>query len=202
MKKIKIWNDSPSEKQIDEIVDEIKDGRLVILPTDSLYGITCDALNSKAISKLCTLKKINPDKTHLSILCSDISMAADYARIDDRAFKLLKENTPGPVTFIFKALSSLPRAFKGRKIVGVRIPDCNTTLEVIRKLNSPLLTTSIEFEDDDFARNPELIAENYDSKVELIVLGEDGDSIPSTIVDCTSDYLEIIRQGKTEIILE
>ena len=123
MKTIKIWNDSPSERQLDEIASLLNEGQVMIWPTDTLYGIACDALNVKAIDRICRLKGLNPEKTHLSIVASDIAQAAEYAKIDNKVFRLLKVNTPGPFTFLCRAASSLPRGFKGRKTVGVRIPD-------------------------------------------------------------------------------
>lgn len=204
METIKIWNDRPSEQQSQEIAREISDGNLVILPTDTVYAIVCDALNPKAISRLCQLKGINPDKNHLAVMCADISMAAEYAYIDDSGYRLLKEYTPGPFTFLFRAGRNLPKAFKGRKTVGIRIPDSVTDREIVKALGHPVLTTSIDFEDSDYAREPELIAESYDSKgIDLIVDGGDGGEEFSTIVDCSSDDSpEIIRQGKGEIFLD
>ena len=199
MKNIKIWNDDPSEKQLNEICQVLKEGELIILPTDTLYAIACDALNPKAIERLCALKGINPNKTNLSIICSDISMASEYTRFDNYAFKLLRDNTPGPFTFLFKAASSLPRVFKGRKTVGVRIPENKLCRKLAKNLGNPLLSTSIKYEDDDYAKNPELIKEAYEGKVDLIVEGEEGGTIPSTIVDCTGAEPEIIRMGKGEL---
>lgn len=196
MKVVKIWNDSPSDRQINEIVRDLENGCIVIYPTDTLYAIGCDALNVKAIDKICKLKNINPEKTNLSIICSDISQASEYARCDNKSFRLLKDNTPGPFTFLFKASSSLPKAFKGRKVVGVRIPDNNTVCQIVKQLGHPILTTSIEFADEDYARNVELITETYYSKVDVIIDGGDGGIEPSTIVDCTEDIPEIIREGK------
>lgn len=193
---MKIWNDKASERQLSEICRDLENGQTMILPTDTLYAIACDALNSKAIEKICRLKGINPEKTNLSILCSDISMASEYARFDNYAFKLLRDNTPGPFTFLFKTSSSLPKAFKGRKIVGVRIPDSQICLDIIQRLGHPLLSTSIEYEDDDYARNPQLIAEAYNDKVDFFLEGPDGDTETSTIIDCTGNEPEIVRQGK------
>lgn len=150
---------------------------------------------------MCKLKRINPDKTNLSIICHDISMAAEYARIDNKGFKLLKENTPGPVTFLFKSASTLPKAFKGRKTVGIRIPDNLTCREVAKYLGTPLITTTIEYEDLDHAVNPELIADTYYNLVDLMVEGEDGSTELSTIIDCTDNYPQIVREGKAEIDL-
>lgn len=196
MKTIKIWNNDASDRQLDQICDMLRNGETIILPTDTLYGIACDALNPKAIEKICRLKGINPEKTNLSIICSDISMASEYSRFDNKSFQLLRDCTPGPFTFLFKSASTLPKAFKGRKTVGIRIPDNKICLDLVTRLGHPIMTTSIEFADDDYARNPELIAEAYDGKVDLMLSCEDGDTEPSTIVDCTGADPEIIRQGK------
>ena len=131
MKIIKVWNDNPSDRQLQEIVNELEMGSIMIYPTDTLYAIGCDALNVKAIDRICKLKGINPDKTNLSIICSDLSQVSEYARYDNQSFRLLKDNTPGPFTFLLKSTSSLPKAFKGRKIVGVRIPDCATIRAIV-----------------------------------------------------------------------
>lgn len=195
MKSIKIWNDSPSEKQTEQIAERLKDGEIWIIPTDSLYGIMCDALNPKAVKLVCDLKGINPDKNNLSIICDGISMAAEYARIGNRTFQMMRDDTPGPITFLCKAQSNLPKEFKKRKTVGIRIPDCQTTRMICEKLGNPIMTTSIEFQDEDYARNPELIMEAYDGKVDGIVLGEEGSTVPTTIIDCTEDSPEIIRES-------
>ncbi len=200
MKTIKIWNEEASDRQLSEICRDLEAGQIMILPTDTLYGIACDALNPKAIERICRLKGINPEKTNLSILCSDISMAAEYARFDNYAFRLLKENTPGPFTFLFKSAPTLPKAFKGRKIVGVRIPDNRLCRDIVARLGHPILSTSIQFDDTDYAISPGLIAEAYDNRVDFFLEGEDGGTEPSTIVDCTGREAEIIRQGKGELV--
>lgn len=199
MKTIKIWNDSPSERQLGELARDLQAGALAVIPTDTAYAIVCDALNVKAIDRLCRLKGINPDKTNLAIICSDISMAAQYAKIDNDNYRLLKANTPGPFTFLFRALHSLPKAFKGRKTVGIRIPDCNLDTQLAGAMNSPLLTTTIEYSDEDHARSPELIAETYWNSVDIMVEGEEGTSDLSTVVDCTGETPEILRQSKGEL---
>lgn len=200
MKTIKIWNNDASDRQLDQICALLQEGEIMIIPTDTLYGIACDALNTKAIERICRLKGINPDKTNLSIICSDISMASEYSRFDNKSFQLLRDNTPGPFTFLFKSATTLPKAFKGRKIVGVRIPDNKLCLDLVKRLGHPILTTSIEFADEDYARNPDLIAETYEGKVDLMIAGEDGTTVPSTIVDCTGRQPEITRQGAGNII--
>lgn len=195
MKTIKIWGNNASDRQLQEISAWIRDGEIAIIPTDTMYAIVGDALNSKAVERICRLKNINPDKTNLSIICTDISMAAEYSRIDNTGFHLLKNYCPGPFTFLFKSASTLPKAFKGRKTVGIRIPDNKFDLELVSALGNPLITTTIEYKDDDYARNPELIAEAYDNRVDIMVDGEEGSTNLSTIVDCTGDTPEIIREG-------
>lgn len=199
MKTIKIWNDSPSERQLDEIVASLRGGEVVIIPTDTLYGIACDALNPKAVDKICRIKNLRPDKAPLSVICSGIAMASEYARIDDSVYRLIRDNTPGPFTFILRALSGLPKAFKNRKEVGVRIPDNATARMIAERLGNPLMTTSIEYEDEDHAREPEFIAETYDGDVSLIVEDDEGRTEPSTIIHCLGEDYEIIRQGRGEL---
>ncbi|MDE5790794.1 MAG: threonylcarbamoyl-AMP synthase [Muribaculaceae bacterium] len=201
MKTIKIWNDSPSDRQLTEIARDLEMGQIMVFPTDTLYAIGCDALNVKAIDRICALKRINPDKSNLSIICSDISMASEYCRIENFGYKLLREYTPGPFTFLFRASSSLPKAFKGRKVVGIRIPDNNTDREIAARLGHPILTTSIEYDDEDYAINPSLIAERYSDHIDFFIEGEDGSTECSTIVDCTGNQPEIVREGKGEIFL-
>ena len=195
MKSIKIWNDTPSDKQAEQIAERLRAGEIWIIPTDSLYGIMCDALNPKAIKNVCELKGINPEKNNLSIICQDIAMASDYARIGDRTFQMMRDETPGAITFLCKTQSNLPKEFKKRKTVGIRIPECTTARMICDKLGNPLLTTSIEFEDEDYARNPELIMEAYEGKADGIVIGEEGGTVPTTIIDCTEDAPIIIREG-------
>lgn len=195
MKTIKIWNDSASQKQLNDVANRLKDGEIAIIPTDTMYAIVCDALNIKAIDRICRIKNINPAKTNLSIICGGISMAAEYSRIDNQTFTMMRQNCPGPFTFLLKAASSLPKAFKGRKIVGIRIPDCEFARQLTETLGNPLLTTSIWYSDEDYAVNPELIAEEYDNKVDIMVEGGIGSTDVSTVIDCTGNAPEIIRQG-------
>lgn len=196
MDEYRIWNNTVSEQQARSMAARLERGELMVYPTDTLYAVGCDALNVKAIERLCKLQGIKPDKSCLSIICKDIAQAAEYARIENAGFRLMRDNTPGPFTFIFKAAGTLPRAFKGRKEVGVRIPDCDAPLRIVDALGHPILTASVHAEDDDYTVNPELIAESYAAKVDFILLGEDGGTEPSTILDCTGPEPEIIRQGK------
>lgn len=199
MRQIKIWNRTPSDRQLDDICKYLSDGEVIIWPTDTLYAFACDALNPKAIEKLCQLKGINPEKTNLSIVCHDISQAAEYARIENTGFQILKANTPGPFTFLLKASSKLPKAFKGRKIVGIRIPDNEISLQIVERLGNPVMTSSINFKDEDYAVNPDLIMEEYDGRVPMMVVDEEGGTVPSTIVDLTQEDPGVLREGLGEL---
>ena len=199
MKIIKLWGERLDDRQLQEITRDLKDGSTLITPTDTLYAITCDALSAKAIDKVCQLKGIKSEKTNLSIICSDISMAAEYGKFDNATFRMIRELTPGPYTFLCKASHSLPSIFKRRKVVGIRIPACEAVRQVVESLGNPLLTTSILYEDSDYARNPELIAEAYYNKVDMMIEGPEGGEVPSTIIDCTGSEPEVIREGLGEI---
>lgn len=199
MKIIKLWGERLDDRQLHEITRDLKDGSTLITPTDTLYAITCDALSAKAIDKVCQLKGIKSEKTNLSIICCDISMAAEYGKFDNATFRMIKELTPGPYTFLCKASHSLPSIFKRRKVVGIRIPACEAVRQVVESLGNPLLTTSIQYEDSDYARNPELIAEAYYNKVDMMIEGPEGGEVPSTIIDCTGSEPEVIREGLGEI---
>lgn len=195
MRIIKIWGETLDDRQLHEIVRDLKDGRIIIAPTDTLYAIMCDALSPKAIENVCKLKGINPDKSNLSIICSDISMASEYANFNNATYKLLKDLTPGAYTFLCRSAHSLPAAFKRRKIVGVRIPAFEAVRQIAAELGNPLLTTSIRYQDEDYGTNPELIEEAYNEKVDIIIEGPDGILEPSTIIDCTGSDIEVIREG-------
>lgn len=195
MKILKIWGDELSDRQLQETARDLKEGKTMIAPTDTLYAIMCDALSPKAIEAVCRLKSINPDKTNLSIICSDISMAAEYANFNNAVFRMLKELTPGPFTFICKTAHSLPAAFKRRKLVGIRIPDFKADRQLAEALGNPLLTTSIRYEDDDYGINPELIEEAYNDRVDIMIQGPDGLLTPSTVLDCSGPEIITIREG-------
>lgn len=201
MKILKMYTSNINDRFMDEIVDTLRDGGIVIYPTDTLYAIGCDALKNNAIERICKIKGINPQRTNLSIVCSDISQASQYARIDNRAFQLLRENLPGAFTFILPAASTLPKVFKGRKSVGIRVPDNVIACEIAKRLGNPILTTSIEWGDDpEDGCNPQAIAMKYEGVVDVVVDGGYGELTPSTVVDCTdSSAPEIIREGKGEL---
>ncbi len=201
MKILKMYTSNINDRFMDEVIETLRDGGIVIYPTDTLYAIGCDALKNNAIERICKIKGINPQRTNLSIVCSDISQASQYARIDNRAFQLLRENLPGAFTFILPAASTLPKVFKGRKTVGIRVPDNVIACEIAARLGNPFLTTSIEWDDDpEDGCNPQAIAMKYEDVVDIVIDGGNGELTPSTIVDCTdSSAPEIVRDGKGEL---
>lgn len=199
---IKIYPENPNQKEIDKVVKILRDGGLVIYPTDTVYAIGCDALNVRAVEKICRMKGINPAKSNLSIICYDLSNISEYAKVDTHTFKLMKKNLPGAFTFLLNTTSSLPKIYKDKKTVGIRVPDNNIIREIVRILGNPVLTTSVKNEDEiiEYSTDPELMDEKYENIVDLIVDGGYGGLEASTIVDCTDGEPNIIRQGKGELI--
>lgn len=198
---IKLYNDNPNQREIDKVVNILRDGGLIIYPTDTVYAIGCDAMNVKAVDKICKIKGINPDKSNLSIICYDLSNISEYAKVNNSIFKLMKKNLPGAFTFILNTTSKLPKIYKNKKTVGIRVPDNNIIREVVRVLGNPVLTTSVKDDDEviEYTTDPELIHERYENIVAAVIDGGYGGIEGSTIVDCTGDEPEIIRQGKGEL---
>ena len=198
MKILTIFPDNPNERHIAEAARALEQGEIIVYPTDTLYALGCDALNPKAIERLCRLKGLNPDKNLLSVVCADLSMASEYARIDNPTFRLLKEYLPGPFTFILRASTTLPKVIKGRKNVGIRVPDNRIARAIAGELGHPILSTSVPDDDDHSVCSPDAIELLYEnnSLVSLLVNGGEGAIDPSTIVDITdTDNPQILRQG-------
>ena len=199
MQTLRIYPSSVNDRFIERAADILRRGGVMIFPTDTLYAIGCSALSTPAIDKVCRLKRLNPLKNTLSIICADISQASEYARIDNKAFALLRAHTPGPYTFILPASQKLPKAFKGRHTVGVRIPDNPISRRLAEELGAPILTTSIPSEglsDDEITHPAEITLRFESSGADLMIDGGQGSAIPSTVVDITdSSSPEVIRQG-------
>lgn len=198
MKTYKMYASSINERYVEEITELLRKGGVVIYPTDSLYAVGCDALNNRAVEKVCQLKDINPAKQRLAIVCDDISQASEYARIDNEAFRVMKGNLPGPFTFILPASSRLSKAFKGRREVGVRVPDNEIARRLAASLGNPLLTTTVEWPDadDEDLCQPSAISLHYGDSADAIVDGGEGGAVPTAVVSLLdSSEPEIIREG-------
>ncbi len=198
MQVVKIHPDNPNRRSIQRIVEALQNGEIIIYPTDTLYAIGCDALNVRAVERICRIKGIDPSKAHLSIVCHDLSDTAQYVRIDNTTHRLMRKNLPGAFTFILPAGAQLPKIYKQRKTVGIRIPDNNILHAILEELGTPLLSTSVtvDKEEPENTTCPELLAERYANDVDYVIDGGEGDIIGSTIIDCTGDEPEIVRQGK------
>jgi tRNA threonylcarbamoyl adenosine modification protein (Sua5/YciO/YrdC/YwlC family) len=195
---VKIYNENPNPREIERVVSVLSEGGIVIYPTDTLYGIGCDALNVRAVEKICDLKGINPQKSNLSIICNDLSAISEYAKVSTPLFKLMKKNLPGPFTFILPTTSSLPRIYKNKKTVGIRVPDNNIIREIVSQLGNPVLSTSVKENDAEveYSTDPELIHEKWGNIADMVIDGGPGGIEGSTVVDCTSGEPVIVRQGK------
>ncbi|MGI6224094.1 MAG: L-threonylcarbamoyladenylate synthase [Prevotella sp.] len=200
---IKLYSKNNSQRDLDRITDLLKDGGIIVYPTDTAYALGCSCLKERAVERICKIKDINPAKHYLSIVGPDLSHISEFAKVDNATFKLLKRNTPGPFTFILNPSSHLPKIFRNRKQVGIRIPDNPIARLLCEQLDAPLLSTTVPYDEDDdieYLTNPELIAERLGDEVDMVIDGGIGSAERSTIVDCTSGEPEIVRQGKGEII--
>lgn len=199
---VKIYEENPNEREISKIIKILQDGGLIIYPTDTVYAIGCDALNVRAVEQICKMKGINPEKSNLSIICYDLSNISEYAKVDNATFKFMKKNLPGAFTFILPTNSKLPKIYKNRKTVGIRVPDNNIIRKLVENLGNPILTTSIKDDDEviEYTTDPELIYEKYENLVDAVIDGGFGGIEASTIIDCTNTEPEIVRQGKGVLI--
>jgi tRNA threonylcarbamoyl adenosine modification protein (Sua5/YciO/YrdC/YwlC family) len=196
---IRVYPENPNLKHIRQVVDLLEIGGIIIYPTDTVYAMGCDIRANKSIEKIARFKGLNPDNPDLSLIFHDMSQLSDYTIIrDNTTFKLLKRNLPGPFTFIVRANNQIPKLFKNKKkVVGIRIPDNQIILEIVRELGRPVITTSIHDPDEiiEYTTDPELIHEKYRDFADIVIDGGYGRNEASTIVDCTGDEPEIIRQG-------
>jgi tRNA threonylcarbamoyl adenosine modification protein (Sua5/YciO/YrdC/YwlC family) len=196
---IKIHPVNPELRKINRVVDVLRNGGIIVYPTDTIYGIGCDLTNRKAVERLCRIMDIKPQKLDLSFICHDLSHISEYVkRIDTPMFKLLKKSLPGPYTFIFESSSKVPKILDvNKKTVGIRIPNHSIPRMIVEELGNPLITSSIKDDDHikEYTTDPEEIYEDFKNQVDIVIDGGAGGNIPSTVVDCTGDELVIIRQG-------
>lgn len=199
---IKIYEENPNSRQIAKVVQVLRKGGLVIYPTDTVYGLGCDITNSRALEKIARIKGIKLAKANWSFICADLSNLSDYVRqIDTATFKILKRALPGPYTFILPGSNSLPKDFKKKKTVGIRIPDNSIAQALVRELGNPIVSTSIYDEDEllEYTTDPELIYEKWGNLVDVVIDGGFGDNVASTVIDLSEGEPEIIREGKGSV---
>ncbi|TVZ59967.1 tRNA threonylcarbamoyl adenosine modification protein (Sua5/YciO/YrdC/YwlC family) [Flavobacteriaceae bacterium MAR_2010_105] len=196
---IRIYEENPNPKEISRVVKILKEGGLIIYPTDTVYGLGCDITNQKALERVARIKNVKLEKANFSFICHDLSNLSDYVKqIDTSTFKILKRALPGPYTFILPGAKTLPSAFKKKKTVGIRVPNHNIALEIVRQLGNPIISTSIRDEDEvlEYTTDPELILEKWDNLVDLVIDAGYGDNQPSTVIDLSGDEPLIVREGK------
>ena len=199
---IKIYENNPNEAAIAKVVKTLRDGGLVIYPTDTVYGLGCDITNTKALERIAKIKGIKLDKANFSFICHDLSNLSDYVKqIDTPTFKILKRALPGPYTFILPGNNNLPKEFKKKTTVGIRVPNNSIVLEIVKQLGNPIVSTSIRDEDDviEYTTDPELIFEKWQNLVDLVIDGGYGDNVGSSIIDLSGDEPIIIREGKGDL---
>lgn len=199
---IKIYPENPNEKEIQKVVEILRNGGLIIYPTDTVYGLGCDIRNTKALEKIAKIKGIKLEKANFSFVCSDLKHISDYVKqIDTPTFKILKKALPGPYTFILAGNNNLPKEFKKKATVGIRVPDNNIAIEIVKALGNPIISTSIHDDDEilEYTTDPELIFEKWQNLVDVVIDGGYGDNQPSTIIDLSTTEPTIIRHGKGDV---
>lgn len=196
---LRINPEKPNYDEIAEVVKCLRDGGVIIYPTDTVYGIGCDIYKQRAVERVCKIKGINPEKANFSFICSDLSHLNDFTKpINTATYKVMRKALPGPFTFILEANNNVPKLFKSKKkTVGIRIPDNKICLEIVKQLGNPIMTTSVHDDDDiiDYTTDPELIHEKYKNIVDIVIAGGYGNNEASTVVDCSNGDFEILRQG-------
>ena len=200
---IRLFEDNPNEREIRKIVNLLRDGGVIIYPTDTIYAIGCDINNVKAVQRVAAIRGVKPEKANFSMICKDLSNIATYAKVSNEVFRLMKQTLPGPFTFVLPATSKLPNVLMNRrKTIGIRIPDNFIVQAIVAELGNPLLTTSVKVnpeEDSEYLTDPELIHEKYEKRVDLVIDGGYGQHTPSTVIDCIGADIEITRQGLGEL---
>ncbi|WP_340073635.1 L-threonylcarbamoyladenylate synthase [Leptobacterium sp. I13] len=196
---IKIYEENPNPKSITRVVEVLRKGGIIIYPTDTVYGLGCDITNTKALERIARIKGVKLAKANFSFVCADLSNLSDYVRqIDTPTFKVLKRALPGPYTFILPGNNNLPKEFKNKKTVGIRVPDNNIARELVVQLGNPIVSTSIHDEDTliEYTTDPELIYEKWGNQVDIVIDGGYGNNIPSTVIDLSGSEPMIVREGK------
>ena len=194
---IKLYDDNPNVAEIRRIAAVVRNGGVIIIPTDTVYAFACDIFNNAGVEFIAKIKNHDMRRANLSFICHELSEVSEYAKMDDKSFKLMKRNLPGAFTFILPGSNRLPKLFKNRKTVGIRIPANNIALQLVRELGNPLMVSSIFTDEDttEYITDPELIEERFGHQVELVIDAGFGGMEHSTIIECTGDEPEVIRAG-------
>ena len=195
---LKLYDRNNDPATLERIAGVLGEGGIIIYPTDTMYAIGCHAMKERAVERICRMKGIDPRKNNLSLICYDLSSISHYARVDNRTFKLMKRNLPGPFTFILEGTSRLPKIFRNRKEIGIRMPDNPIVMEIVRMIDAPLMTATIPYDEDEdsgYASDPDLIEERWGNSVDIVIDGGRGGLKLSTVVDCTGAEPEIVREG-------
>ncbi len=199
---VKIHPENPSQRLIRLVADCLRQGGVIIYPTDTVYAIGCDLHQIKAVQKVAQIKGIKPDKANFSLICNDLSYISELTKpFSTTVYKAMKKALPGPYTFILNANNNVPKLFQSRKkTIGIRIPDNNIIRDVVKELGNPIISTSVYDDDEiiEYTSDPELIHEKYESLVDMVIDGGYGDNQASTVIDCTGDEMMVTRQGKGE----
>jgi len=199
---LKLYENNPNERQINQVVDCLEDGGIIIYPTDTIYGIGCDLYNTKALDRLCTITGKKREKSNFSFICHDLKNLSDYTiPLSNVVFKLMKNLLPGPYTFVLEANNNVPKFIQKKKTVGIRVPDNNIARAIVEKLGHPILNASLKIKDDflEYYTDPELIYEQYQDMVDIVIDGGSGDYIPSSVIRCINEEISIIREGKGDV---
>lgn len=200
---IRLYEENPEPRRVRQIVEILRNGGVIIYPTDTVYGMGCDITNQKAIEKICKIKGINPKKHNFSFVCADLSNISQYTRVITKpVFKMMKKGLPGPFTFILEASTQVPKILhSNKKTVGIRVPNHGVPRAIVEELGQPILSTSIHDEDEiiEYSTDPELIFEKYQNLVDVVIDGGYGSNVPSTILDCTGDEVIVIREGLGQV---
>lgn len=199
---IKIYEENPNSKEIEKVVEVLKGGGLIIYPTDTVYGLGCDITNNKALEKIARIKGVKLDKANFSFICYDLSNLSTYVKqIDTPTYKILKRALPGAYTFILSGNNKLPKVFKRKKTVGIRVPNNNIIREIVKELGNPIVSTSIYDDDEviEYTTDPELIFEKWKNRVDVVIDGGYGYNQASTVIDLSTNQIKLIREGKGDI---
>lgn len=197
---LKLYPENPNQRHVRKVVDCLNAGGIIIYPTDTVYGMGCNIFMPKSVEKIAAIKGVKVNKSNFSFICADLKHISDFTKpFGNNVYKIMKKTLPGPFTYILNASSKVPKLFQSKKkTVGIRIPDNNIILEIVRQLGNPILTTSVYDEDDllEYTTDPELIYEKYGKIVDIVIDGGYGYNVASTVVDCTSEEFTVLRQGK------